>query len=41
MMNLAAVEDFPWKIFSTAFGCPQRGACHDWIARAGWRKFSE
>ncbi|MGD0080792.1 MAG: hypothetical protein ABSB80_09135 [Methanoregula sp.] len=40
-MNAAAVEDFSLKIFSTTFGCPQRGACRDMMGRAGLRKFSE
>jgi hypothetical protein len=40
-MNAAAVEDFPKKIFSTAFGGPHRGASRDLTGRAGWRKFSE
>jgi hypothetical protein len=41
MIDAAAVENFPMKIFSTAFGCPQRGASRDFMVRAGWRKFSQ
>ena len=35
VMNAAAVQDFLAKIFSTAFGCPQRGASRDQMVRAG------
>ncbi|MGD0080672.1 MAG: hypothetical protein ABSB80_08520 [Methanoregula sp.] len=36
VLRLSAVQDFPMKIFSTAFGCPRR-KCNPHIAMAHWR----
>ena len=41
-MNAAAVEDFPLKIFSTAFDCPQRGTTVTrWSGLAGENSLKE